>query len=318
MQPQMRVTALLAALVLSTALGGCLFRAETDPYEAMEEIPQLGAVDERECFEHDGQERCWHIHIPETAMYGFCAEHSCPLLMDIHGLGVSIGDQANLSDFTRLTDEEHVIVVHPEGMDSGWNFGWCCTAEDDVGFLLQLIDRIIEERNVDENRVYLTGWSNGCFMSQEMASVASDTVAAVACMAGYADEPLPSDYAPVPVMEIHGLVDPQVLYGSSVTASYQVVGTLEGDEGAIQNLYHWATANGCEGLTPDVETADWDHSIKKFTNCEGDTEAALVTLNYAQHNPYMNDYGEAGGNPTGIDTTQIAWDFLRSFTKNEA
>lgn len=311
-----RLAVFMAVMVLSTALSGCLFQKESDPYEFMEEIPQVGAVDERECFEVDGKERCWHIHIPETAMYGFCEENSCPLLMDIHGLGVSIEDQANLSDFARITDEEHVIIVHPEGIDNGWNFGWCCTEEEDVDFLLKLIDRIIDERNADENRVYLTGWSNGCYMSQEMASLASDVITAVACMAGYTDEPTPADYSPVPVMEIHGLLDSGVPYGSSATASLQVVGTLEGDEGAIQNLYHWAGANRCQGLTPDVETAEWDHSIKKFTNCADGTEAALVTLNYAQHNPYLNDYGDSEGNPTGIDTSQIAWNFLKSFTKN--
>ena len=86
-------------------------------------------------------------------------------------------------------------------------------------------------------------------MSQEMASLASKIITAVACMAGYTDEPIPSDYSPLPIMEIHGLIDPLLLYGSSSTASIQVVGTLEGDEGAIQNMYHWAEANNCPSLT---------------------------------------------------------------------
>ena len=103
--------------------------------------------------------------------------------MDIHGLGVTVGDQSNLSDYSRITDQDNVIIVHPEGVDNGWNFGWCCTEEDDVGFLLKLIDRVIEERNIDGNRIYLTGWSNGCYMSQEMASLASKIITAVACMA---------------------------------------------------------------------------------------------------------------------------------------
>jgi polyhydroxybutyrate depolymerase len=235
--------------------------------------------------------------------------------MDIHGLGVSVGDQSNLSDYSRITDQDNVIIIHPEGVNNGWNFGWCCTEEDDIGFLLKLIDRVIEERNIDENRIYLTGWSNGCYMSQEMASLASEIITAVACMAGYTDEPIPSDYSPIPIMEIHGLIDPLLLYGSSSTASIQVVGTLEGDEGAIQNMYHWADANNCPGLIPDIETANWDYSIKKFTNCANDTEVVLFTMNYAQHNPYLNDYEGAEGNPTGIDASQIAWNFLKDFIK---
>ena len=99
------------------------------------EVPFTGPVDERECFDFDNKERCWLIHIPETATYGFCEDNSCPLLMDIHGLGVTVGDQSNLSDYSRITDQDNVIIVHPEGVNNGWNFGWCCTEEDDVGMI---------------------------------------------------------------------------------------------------------------------------------------------------------------------------------------
>jgi len=110
-------------------------------------------------------------------------------------------------------------------------------------------------------------------------------------------------------MEFHGFLDSGVLYGHSSTASFQVVGTLEGEEGAIQNLYSWANANGCSGLVPDIETVESDHSIKKFTECEDGSQAVLYTLNFAQHNPYLNDYEGADGpfneatlkgNPTGF------------------
>ena len=315
MHTRVFMAAFTMMIMLSATLAGCINDDNSKISDTLIEVPFTGPVDERECFDFDIKERCWLIHIPETATYGFCEDNSCPLLMDIHGLGVTVGDQSNLSDYSRITDQDNVIIVHPEGVDNGWNFGWCCTEEDDVGFLLKLIDRVIEERNIDENRIYLTGWSNGCYMSQEMASLASKIITAVACMAGYTDEPIPSDYSPVPIMEIHGLIDPLLLYGSSSTASIQVVGTLEGDEGAIQNMYHWADANNCPGLIPDVETANWDYSIKKFTNCANNTEVVLFTMNYAQHNPYLNDYDGAEGNPTGIDASQIAWDFLKDFTK---
>ena len=101
-----------------------------------------------------------------------------------------------------------------------------CGEEDDVGFLLTLIDHMIENRSVDASRVYLSGWSNGCFMSQEMAMVASHKITAIACMAGYTVEPKSADYSPIPVMEFHGFLDPGVLYGHSSTASFQVAGAV--------------------------------------------------------------------------------------------
>ena len=50
-----------------------------------------------------------------------------------------------------------------------------------------------------------------------------------------------------------------------------------------------------------------------------------MTMNYAQHNPYLNDYDGSDspffqailtGNPTGIDASQMAWDFLSQYSKS--
>ena len=315
---------LVTLLLMMVTLSGCLAPEDSQISDPTDEEPILGPIDERECFEFDSMERCWLIHIPETATPEFCKENSCPLLLDMHGRGVTAELQDDLSDYPRITDEENVILVHPEGIGWGWNFGWCCSEEDDIGFLLELIDTLIENRSADGDRVYMTGWSNGCYMSQEMASVASDRIAAIACMAGYTEEPVQPDYSAIPIMEIHGLSDQLLLYGHSSTASLQVAGTLEGDEGAIQNLYWWADANDCPGIVPDFEEVEWDYSIKKFTGCANDTEVVLYTMNYAQHNPYLNDYDGADdpffqalltGNPTGIDASKIAWDFMSQYSK---
>ena len=319
------LAALCPLLLLFAALSGCLSETLEVAPSSEVEVFVTEPVDVRECFEYDDKERCWFVHVPANTSADYCQEHSCPLLIDMHGRHVTAELQNNLSDFARVTDEDHTILVHPEGIGLGWNFGWCCGEENDIGFLLTLIDRMIENRSADASRVYLSGWSNGCFMSQEMAMVASHKITAIACMAGYTVEPKSADYSPIPVMEFHGFLDPGVLYGHSSTASYQVAGTLEGDEGAIQNLYYWADANGCSGLVPDFETVESDHSIKKFTECENGSQAVLFTLNLAQHNPYLNDYEGADGpfneatlkgNPTGLDITAIAWEFLREFDKD--
>lgn len=316
---------LFSLLILSASISGCVSSGNPDTSGSSDQAPGTGGpIDSRDCFEYDGKERCWLIHVPETATVDFCRYDSCPLLIDMHGRGVTVELQDDLSDYPRITDQDHVILVHPEGIGWGWNFGWCCSEEDDVGFLLKLIDTLIENRSADGNRVYMTGWSNGCYMSQEMASVASNRITAIACMAGYTEEPVQPDYSAIPIMEIHGLSDQLLLYGHSSTASLQVAGTLEGDEGAIQNLYWWADANDCPGIAPDFEQVEWDYSIKKFTGCENDTEVVLFTMNYAQHNPYLNDYDGADdpffqalltGNPTGIDASQIAWDFVSQYSK---
>jgi polyhydroxybutyrate depolymerase len=316
---------LLTLLLILVTLSGCLVPEDSQISNPPDEEPILGPIDERECFEFDGKERCWLIHIPETATPEFCKENSCPLLIDMHGNSITAQDQLYVSDFSRLTDPENGILIHPEGIDLGWNFGRCCNEENDLGFILTLIDTIIDERYADENRVYLSGWSNGCFMSFEIAAIASEKIAAIACMAGYTDEELPANYSAIPIMEIHGVADQILLYGSGSTAAAIFGNNLDLDEGAIQNFYWWADANDCSGNVPDFEVVEWDYSIKKFTNCANDSEVVLVSLNYAQHNPYLNDYNGTtnpaielllAGNPTGIDSSQIAWDFMSQYSKD--
>jgi len=320
-----RFAVVLALLVTTSFVSGCNSDTNLDNPEQTTEEPIFEPIDERECFEFDNKERCWLIHIPATATLEFCEDNSCPILVDMHGNSIPAEGQLQVSDFSRLTDPDHAILVHPEGIDLGWNFGRCCNEENDVGFILTMIDTIIEERLADRNRVYLTGWSNGCYMSQEIAAIASERIAAVACMAGYTDEQLAANYSAIPIMEIHGVADEILLYGSGSTAAAIFGQNLDLDEGAIQNLYWWADANDCSGSVPDFETIEWDYSIKKFTNCADDSEVVLVSLNYAQHNPYLNDYNGTtdpvfevllSGNPTGIDSSKIAWDFMSQFSKS--
>jgi len=318
----MRFALVLSLLFATSFLSGCISSEDLDTTDLASDEEILEPIDERECFEFDNKERCWLIHIPATATLEFCEENSCPILVDMHGNSVTAEEQSHVSDYSRLTDPDNAILVHPEGIDLGWNHGRCCNEENDLGFILSMIDTIVEERFADQNRVYLSGWSNGCFMSQEIAVLASERIAAVACMAGYIDEELATNYSSTPMMEIHGVYDQLLPYASGTPSAAFWGRTLDFDEGAIQNLYWWADANECSGSVPDFETAEWDHSIKKFTNCDQDAEVVLVSLNFAQHNPYMNNYNGSDealqllltGNPTGIDSSKIAWDFMRQYS----
>ena len=162
----------------------------------------------------------------------------------------------------------------------------------------------------------MTGWSTGCAMAQAFANDASDILAAMACMSMYLLEEPSSGYNAIPIMEIHGLEDPIAPYGSLVTSSIifqqQVWFT-----GAEQNLFEWKEMNGCTEDLPTLSETNAGYTVQEFTDCDNDSEVALVSLNLAAHNVYLkNDPGSPEpGNPGGVDTPQIAWDFLSRFSK---
>ena len=55
-------------------------------------------------------------------------------------------------------------------------------------------------------------------------------------------EPHPS-YSPISLIEVHGVVDAIIPYGTSYSSSLYFDGSLDGEEGAIQNIVDWAAMN---------------------------------------------------------------------------
>ena len=199
----------------------------------------------------------------------------------------------------------------------------CCGDDDDFGFIIEMIETINKKYSIDESRIYSTGWSNGCGMTQRLAAQASQIFAAAAFSSMYfLDDPSP-DYSPIPFMEIHGLVDELVHYPSvSLVGFYYGVYNVETAlVGAIQNFENWADMNGCQGLMPEIIDLQEDYDIRVYSDCENGAEVRLMTQFYTSHNPYLNDYpassgvGRGKGNPTGIQTTEILWDFLNQYSK---
>ena len=248
-----------------------------------------------------------------------------PLVVDIHGGGDDMYQQRWTSDFANISMEQGFIVAYPQGHNDLWNMGWnpitcsvgiVCPEEDDVGFILQMVDTIMQNHSIDNSRIYLTGWSNGCGMTQRLAVEASDIFAAAGCMSMYRFVEAPSDYLPIPFIEVHGLLDEIVQYATTAHSAP----FFGPEKGAIQNLESWAELNGCQGTTPEVLESQDDYDIRGYTKCENETQVMLVTMFFAAHNPYehddpVHDPGRGWANPTGVPTSTIIWEFMNKFSK---
>ena len=315
-----RGAAALCALLFSlAALSGCIGESAlpSEPTSPEDEAPPVQAALFDECIEHDGYERCWLTHIPST----YDAASPAPLLINMHGFGGTNSDFYNYSQFNVLAEEEGFVTLYPQGVEDSWNAGWCCgeakdVGIDDVDFILTMIETVSTNISFDAPRIYSSGHSNGCAMTHKLANEASHVFAAAGCMALYLlEEPHPS-YSPISLIEVHGVVDAIIPYGTSYSSSLYFDGSLDGEEGAIQNIMDWAEMNGCEdsGGLPKVFENYADYSVMGYDACEMDTEVHLVTLNYANHWPYP---GIDFDNPTDVDTVQIVWDFMSRFSKSD-
>ena len=317
-------TSVVTLLLVSSVISGCVSdptKVDTEEDNPVEEDPDYEPNISEHCIEYDELERCWLLLVPLIPNESAPA----PLLVDMHGNGDDMYQQRWTSDFANISMEQGFFVAYPQGHNNAWNHGSSlipcsdelrCSEEDDVGFILQMLDTIMQNHSVDKSRVYVTGWSNGCGMTQRLAVQASEVFAAAGCMAMYRFAEVQSDYSPIPFMEVHGLLDEIVLYATTAPAA-PVFGP---EKGAIQNLESWADLNGCQGSIPEVIVSEEDYDIRGYTDCENEAQVMLVSLFFAAHNPYEHDDpvadpGRGWANPTGVPSSTIVWEFVSQFSK---
>ena len=307
---------LLSLMLLVVSFSGCISEGDVPTDTTDEDMPiveDFQGLDYVECMFHEDLERCWNVLVPVT----IDLSQEVPLVIDLHGNTLTMQMQRDLSQFDDIAEENGVIAVWPQGYDNSWNSGYCCSTAgemglNDTGLILEIVDRVVANHSVDESRVYLTGWSNGCSLSQKLANDHSDVFAAVACMSYYLLEDPSPDYSPIPIMEIHGLEDQIILYSND---AIHLPNMDAQKHGAIQNLQQWGNMNGCGDKAPDSNSPSVFYSVQSFTDCDNGTEVSLVTLYAADHNPYEEGIGVFVGNGGTVDTNGIAWEFLSRFSK---
>ncbi len=164
----------------------------------------------------DGIKRDFLIHLPQS----YSESEALPLIIALHGGGGNAKDMEKLTEdgFNKLADDENFIVVYPDGIGRHWNDGrnlslYYTQKENinDVKFISELIDYMVEKYNVNPLRVYVTGMSNGALMTYRLAYELSNKIAAVAPVDGsiplniYLNE---TPTAPIPVLMINNVADP--------------------------------------------------------------------------------------------------------------
>lgn len=167
-------------------------------------------------YDYQSNQRQYLISAPKTV------NESTRIIIGLHGFGDSA---RKFAYYTGLHNAAHKsdIVVYPQaikpeaGQRNGWNAGFCCGSgwiqkTDDVGFITSLAQSIQKNYNLKGSKFYVTGFSNGAFMSQRIATDKPESVAALAIMSGSigtTSEQL-KPKRPVPILLMHGQLDKTV------------------------------------------------------------------------------------------------------------
>ena len=118
----------------------------------------------------DGHERTYELHVPP----GYKGEQAVPLVVALHGRGGTGHGTVGLTHFDDVADAHGFLIAYPDGLNASWADGRGATPSDtdgidDIKFLSELIRKLARDYKIDSLRVFVTGYSNGGFMSQRVA-----------------------------------------------------------------------------------------------------------------------------------------------------
>ena len=241
----------------------------------------------------NGKSRQYILYVPSNV------GDNCPFVLSMHGSGGSMNDKSPFGE--DVADWAGCIVAYPSGLSTyfpigfgGYAPGWTASGEynDDVTFLLALIDDVASKYKIDRKRLYCCGFSNGGMMTYAMSNACSDVFAAFASISGY---PLNEFHLrltgkrPVPFLHIHGKSDDFVKYSLMPKIVCQMV-----------------MRNGANPVpVKTVKSGKYTKSV--FEATEGGFPYVYYEMDGMGHSPFTNNTEDGNSSKT-------MWNFFKQYT----
>lgn len=269
---------------------------------------------------HDGLPRKYLVHVPTK----YDPAAPTPVLFALHGGGGDMSYQANDRYYGLITksEREGFIAVFPNGYSkrsSGklatWNAGTCCGEArdknvDDVGFIKKIVDNVTRQLNVDRNRIFATGMSNGGMMSYRLACELSDTFSAVAPVAGTDGTTTCQPKKPISILHIHAKNDDHVLLnGGAGPNAFRDESKITNFVSVPATISKWVKANNCNP-TPKRTLDKPGVWCELYSQCQGNVKVQLCVTDTGAHS-WPGGTKPRGEAPSkAISANDVMWDFF--------
>ncbi len=296
----------LSVLVATSAL----FLVPTGGCSPWPDLPSDGSPGTYSAsFMYDGVRREAIVYAPEAATGAGAA----PMLLNFHGYGGSAGDHMESADMRSLADEEGFLLVYPQGTLLEGSPHWNSAAPsadnksnaDDFGFVAQLIGTIGAVYDLDADRVYAAGYSNGGMMSFGLACYLGDRIAAVASVSGAQLDDIGVECTPphpTSVITLHGTADSVLPYEGA-----------EGMRSAQEVVDFWTTLNEITEEPTTTSTAGGGTEVERFVHTGG-----LGGTEVHHYRVVDGDHVWFDLELDGADTSRLIWDVVSRFGRDGA
>jgi polyhydroxybutyrate depolymerase len=244
------------------------------------------------------------------------------------------GNYQSVQGFTQMnfvSNQNDFLAVYPQGIGNAppgysWADGRNTSADqagiDDVGFMSKLINTLYNDYNIDTNRVYICGFSNGGFMTQRLACETPELFAAIGGLGCSIDTNLIQTCNPnlaVPMAYFSGTADPEVPYTGGAMNNPNVTPIVAVDT-AVQ---FWVDNNNCQTMEPVVKIPDnvpEDSStveLYKYTDCDCDADINFFKIIDGGHTwpgVPVPQFPQLGNTNEDIHASFLLWSFFNQFS----
>lgn len=254
---------------------------------------------------HDGMNREYILYVPNS----YDENSATPILFNFHGFGGSASQFISRADMRAEAELNSFILVYPQGscLDGVPHWNPCPiggdnkSSADDLGFFEAMVNEISTEYNLDMERIYAAGYSNGGMMAYGLANYKSNLIAAVASVSGSMLDCLDTPSHPMPVLHLHGTNDGVIAYDESSNDYNSVQSTLD----------YWTNFNN----TVSTPTINIDNTsgmtIEQYVYDQGDNSVSVEHYKYigGEHVWFTETY-------QGQNASKLVWNFMSRYDIN--
>ncbi|MAV28586.1 MAG: alpha/beta hydrolase family esterase [Flavobacteriaceae bacterium] len=217
---------------------------------------------------------------------------SYPIVIALHGRG---GSNKNwIQPLSKFTNSGEFIGVYPQGHLNSWNLGQEPSNANDVAFISSTIDTLLSYSNVDENKIFAVGNSNGSGMVNVLGGV-NKRLKAIAPVASQLTErtEIKSNAIPLSIFQVNGDQDILIPIDGGMKLGHPFLS-------ASDSAKKWATHFNCNHNVAVEETEQT--ILHTYSDCDDNVVVKYLVLKGLGHN-IARDYSSIWND---------VWDFFSS------
>jgi len=257
---------------------------------------------------HNQVTREYLVYVPAS----YDGSTAVPLMLNFHGFGGYMQQHMQTADMRSLADAEQFLLVYPQGtlLDGfpHWNTappgGDNKSSADDLGFMDALLASLTNTYNIDANRVYATGYSNGADFTYTLACYRSDKITGIAPVSGLMDSE-PETYCtpshPTSVIIMHGTADFDRPYDGYPGYLLSIPATIA----------YWNAQNNISGEATTTTFTNGGNAIERLQYTGGTGGAALTHYKVIGGGHIWFNFSDEG-----VSANRLIWNFLSQFNRD--